>query len=207
MATHPILRSIVAVCLALASTGAVPSCAQQPARGIRVRIDTDAGPIVVALHPEKAPASVANFLRYVDEHRYDGGIFYRAVTPENQPGEPEALRVEVIQGGVADDDSKRLPPIAHESTERTGLRHIDGTISMARLAPGSASSEFFIVIHDQPALDFGGRRNPDGQGFAAFGRVVDGMSVVRRIQRMPTAPSLPQSLTTPVRIIRVVRVR
>jgi peptidyl-prolyl cis-trans isomerase A (cyclophilin A) len=194
------------VCLAAASVLAVPSCAQRATRVVRVRIETEAGSIVVALRPDRAPITVANFLRYVDAHRYDGALFYRAVTTANQPLDARASRVEVIQGGLADDAAKRLPPIAHEPTRRTGLRHVDGTISMARLAPGTASSEFFIVINDQPALDFAGGRNPDGQGFAAFGRVVDGMDVVRRIQRMPGDSVSPQSLATPVRITRVVRV-
>jgi peptidyl-prolyl cis-trans isomerase A (cyclophilin A) len=193
--------------LVAATALSVSAAAQRAGTAVRVRIETDSGAIIVRLRPDRAPISVANFLRYVDSHRYDGGMFYRAVTPQNQPATSPESRVEVIQGGIADDAAKRLPPIPHELTSRTGLRHVDGTISMARAAPGTASSEFFIVIDTQPALDFGGKRNPDGQGFAAFGRVVTGMDVVRRIQRMPSESAPPQSLSTPVRIIRVVRVR
>ncbi len=172
----------------------------------RVRIVTDAGTIVVALEPGKAPATVANFLRYVDEHRYDGGSFYRAVTLRNQLPAEQQPQIEVIQGGIDADSSKRLPPIPHETNDKSGIRHTDGVISMARSTPGSASSEFFVVIGNQPSLDYGGKRNPDGQGFAAFGRVIQGMDVVRSIQQMPSAAQPPQRMTTPVRIRSVTRV-
>lgn len=171
----------------------------------KVRIVTDAGTIVVALEPAKAPATVANFLRYVDEHRYDGGSFYRAVTLRNQLPAAQQPQIEVIQGGIDSDSSKRLPPIPHETNDKSGIRHTDGVISMARTTPGSASSEFFIVIGNQPSLDFGGKRNPDGQGFAAFGKVLQGMDVVRRIQQMPSEGQPPQRMTAPVRIRSVVR--
>lgn len=168
----------------------------------RVRLETDLGPIVLEVHPDRAPVSAGNFLRYVEEGRFDGASFYRVVTPVNQPDNP--VKIEVIQGGLgfADDHPQRLPPIPHETTADTGLAHRDGTVSMARLEPGTASSEFFICIGDQPELDFGGRRNPDGQGFAAFGRVVEGMEVVRRIQRLPAEG---QMLAEPVAIRRAVR--
>lgn len=171
----------------------------------RIQIVTDAGTIVVALEPTKAPITVTNFLRYIDEHRYDGGSFYRAVTLRNQLPADQQPQIEVIQGGIDSDSLKRLPPIVHETNDRSGIRHTNGVVSMARGAPGSASSEFFIVIGDQPALDFGGLRNPDGQGFAAFGRVIEGMDVVRRIQQMPSAAQPPQRMTTPIRILRVTR--
>jgi peptidyl-prolyl cis-trans isomerase A (cyclophilin A) len=173
---------------------------------VRVRIVTDSGTIDVALAPDKAPLTVANFLRYVDEHRYDGGAFYRAVTLQNQLPAAQQPQIEVIQGGIDSDSSKRLPPVAHETNDKSGIRHTDGVISMARSTPGSASSEFFFVINDQPALDFGGKRNPDGQGFAAFGRVIKGMDVVRRIQRMPSAAQPPQRMVTTVRIQSVSRI-
>ena len=168
----------------------------------RVRLETDLGPILLEIYPDRAPVSAANFLRYVDDGRLDGASFYRVVTPDNQPDNP--VKIEVIQGGLgfADDHPRRLPPIPHETTAGTGLAHRDGTVSMARLEPGTASSEFFICIGDQPELDFGGRRNPDGQGFAAFGRVIEGMAVVRRIQRLPAEG---QMLTEPVAIRRAVR--
>ena len=168
------------------------------AQNPRVLLDTDAGQITVEIFTERAPATAANFLRYVAESRYDGGAFYRVVTLRNQPR--DSLRIEVIQGGLDRNGAKRLPPIAHEAGDKTGIRHVDGTISMARGGPGTASSEFFLVIGDQPSLDFGGMRNPDGQGFAAFGRVVQGMDVVRRIQGMPADSAPPQRLATVVRI-------
>ncbi len=191
-----------------AATAAVLSVAPLGAQAApRVRIVTDSGTIVVALEPTKAPITVANFLRYVDEHRYDGGSFYRAVTLRNQLPAEQQPQIEVIQGGIDADSLKRLPPIAHETNDRSGIRHTDGVISMARGAPGSASSEFFIVIGNQPALDFGGKRNPDGQGFAAFGRVLQGMDVVRRIQQMPSADRPPQRMVSVVRIQSVSRIK
>jgi len=196
-------RRQVAALVALTILGSGSSLAAQ--QSVQVRIVTDSGTIVVALEPAKAPITVANFLRYADEHRYDGGSFYRAVTLINQLPAAQQPQIEVIQGGIDADSARRLPAITHETNERSGIRHTDGVISMARGAPGSASSEFFFVINDQPALDFGGKRNPDGQGFAAFGKVVSGMDVVRRIQRMPSQPRPPQRMTTVVRIQRVER--
>lgn len=195
------LRHLLVAAATLLISGGVASAQDGP----RVRIVTDSGEIVVALEPTKAPVTVANFLRYVDEHRYDNGSFYRAVTLRNQLPAEQQPQIEVIQGGIDADTIKRLPPIAHETNDRSAIRHTDGVISMARGAPGSASSEFFIVIGNQPALDFGGRRNPDGQGFAAFGRVIQGMDLVRRIQQMPSADQPPQRMVTPVRIRTVSR--
>ncbi len=149
-----------------------------------VVISTEMGDITVELYPEKAPVTVANFIRYVKENRFKGATFYRVVTPDNQPD--NNVKIEVIQGGLFEDDHPQaLPPIKHESTKETGILHKDGTISMARYGPGTATSEFFICIGDQPALDFGGMRNSDGEGFAAFGRVIKGMDVVREIQKQP----------------------
>jgi len=190
------IRSIVAfaasaaVAVALASAG--------PA-GPRVTIKTEQGDIVIEVDPARAPVTAANFLRYVDAGFYDGSTFHRTVTPGNQPD--NAVRIEVIQGGQLPED-REFPPIPHETTAVTGLRHLDGTISMARDKPGTAASSFFICVNDQPELDFGGRRNPDGQGFAAFGRVVSGMDVVRTIQRLPARG---QQLAPPVRILTVRR--
>lgn len=137
--------------------------------------------------------------------RYDGGAFYRVVTMRNQPTSP--VKIEVIQGGLDGDSTKRLPAIAHETNDKTGIKHLDGTISMARGMPGSASSEFFICINAQPELDFGGTRNPDGQGFAAFGHVVQGMDVVRRIQQSPADTAPPQRLNVLPRIRSMVVVK
>ena len=181
----------------LASTLMQGPAADGPAR---VVIDTDAGEIEIELSAARAPATVANFLRYVDERFYDGTSFYRTVTSGNQPD--NLIKIAVIQGG-ADGGRTAHEPIALERTTTTGIKHLDGTISMARNGPDSATSEFFICVGDQPELDFGGRRNPDSQGFAAFGRVTKGLDVVARIHQ-GTADR--QRLAPPVRIRAVRRV-
>lgn len=165
-------------------------------RPVLVEIKTSEGTITVSLDAERAPVTSANFLRYVRSGHYDGGLFHRTVTPDNQPG--QSIKIAVIQASVNPALTERdFPPIPLERTSRTGIKHLDGTISMARAEPDTATSDFFICIGDQPSLDFGGMRNPDGQGFAAFGRVVSGMEVVRRIQRSPAAG---QSLEPPIAI-------
>lgn len=163
---------------------------------VRAVLTTEQGEIVLELNRKQAPQTTANFLRYVDNGYYDGGLFHRTVTMNNQPD--NAVRIEVIQGAAnpARKDSL-FAEIPLERTSVTGLRHIDGTISMARDGPDTARDEFFICIGDQPSLDFGGKRNPDGQGFAAFGRVVKGMEVVRRIQQSRAAQ---QKLDPAIRI-------
>jgi len=149
-----------------------------------VVIKTELGDMEVEIYEKAAPLTAGNFLKYVEEDRFEGAVFYRVVTMDNQPDND--IKIEVIQGGLGDDPlALGLPPIEHETTEETGLRHLDGTISMAWADPGTASSEIFICVGDQPELDFGGKRNPDGQGFAAFGRVIKGMDVVRKIQAQP----------------------
>ncbi len=170
-----------------------------PVRG--VLIETDHGTIEVEIDTANAPMTSANFLEYVDGGFYDGGQFHRTVTMENQPDND--VRIGVIQASInAERRDDQSPSIALERTNVTGLRHTDGAISMARGGPDTATSSFFFCINDQPSLDFGGDRNPDGQGFAAFGRVVSGMDVVRTIQRQPVEA---QTLTPPVRITRVSR--
>ncbi|MBC7875908.1 MAG: peptidylprolyl isomerase [Anaerolineales bacterium] len=150
----------------------------------RIQLETELGKIVIELYPHQAPVTVANFLRYIDENRFTDACFYRVVRMDNQPN--NETKIEVIQGGLKDDEHPQsLPVIPHETTAQTGIRHKDGTISMARDEPGTASSEFFICINDQPDLDFGGKRNPDGQGFAAFGKVIEGMEIVKKIQSQP----------------------
>ena len=150
---------------------------------VMIKMETDLGPIQIELFPDKAPITVSNFLQYIDETRYGDLHFYRVVHMGNQPD--NEVKIEVIQGGLGfDKHPMELPPITHETTDKSGTKHEDGTISMARLEPGTASSEIFICINDQPELDFGGKRNPDGQGFAAFGKVVSGMDIVRQIQMM-----------------------
>jgi len=181
--------------------GMVPALSESPSP--RIMIKTDLGEIVLEVDLNRAPLTAANFLKYVDQGLLRGGSFYRVVRPDNQPG--AKVLIEVIQGGLGPAESPTsLPPIAHETTQATGLLHRDGTLSMARDQPGTAGSEFFICIGDLPELDFGGKRNPDGQGFAAFGRVVEGMSVVRRIQEQPAQG---QMLVNPVRFVSVERVR
>jgi peptidyl-prolyl cis-trans isomerase A (cyclophilin A) len=148
-----------------------------------VLIGTELGDITIEIYPQQAPVTAANFLRYVSEGRFRGATFYRTVRLDNQPD--NAVKIEVIQGGLGDADSLALPAIPHETTAKTGILHKEGTVSMARREPGTASSEIFICIGDQSELDFGGRRNPDGQGFAAFGKVIAGIAVVRMIQAQP----------------------
>jgi len=173
----------------------------EPDKPVRVLIETEKGDIVVELDAKSAPNTVANFLKYVDGKLYDGGRFHRTVTPDNQPD--NKVKIEVIQAGIHPDKMKdELPAIKLERTRDTKLTHKDGTISMARDGPDTATSDFFICIGDQPELDFGGKRNPDGQGFAAFGRVTKGMDVVKKIQ---AAPADGQSLMPPVKISKIVR--
>ncbi len=169
---------------------------------VRVRIETELEAIEVDLFPSQAPATVANFLNYVDGGWYDGGEFHRTVRVDNQPA--DMIKIEVIQGGV-NPSRAELPqePIALERTTVTGLTHRHGAISMARFSADSATSGFFICINDQPELDFGGRRNSDGQGFAAFGQVVSGLDVVQEIQ---LSTALNQDLTPPIAIHRIRRV-
>ena len=166
-----------------------------------VVISTGQGDIHVTLDLKNAPVTSANFLRYVDAHLFDSSCFYRVVRPDNQP--KDSVRIAVIQGGRYEkEETGGFPPIAHETTDQTGIRHLDGVISMARWTPGTATSEFFICVGDQPDLDFGGKRNPDGQGFAAFGRVTRGMDVLRKIHSIE-APS--QYLEKPVVIYSITR--
>lgn len=171
----------------------------------KVRIYTSAGNIEVELYGDKAPVTTSNFLQYVKDGVYNGGSFYRAVRPNNQ--RKDQPHIEVIQGGTDADSLKRRGPIELERTSLTGLKHEDGTISMARSTPNSATSEFFICINAQPSLDFGGTRNPDGQGFAAFGKVTKGMKIVKKIQQEKTtlypALGLNQRLIKSVKIIKI----
>ncbi len=184
-----ILSSIFVMCLLL-------GCQE---RKTCVLIHTELGDIRVELYPDRAPITVANFLRYVDEGLFQSVTFYRTVRMANQPD--DSVKIEVIQGGL-DADTLILPPIEHETTARTGILHKDGVISMARLEPGTAAGEFFICVGDQPELDYGGRRNLDGQGFAAFGRVTGGMEVVRTIHARPADG---QRLKPHIDIISIVR--
>jgi peptidyl-prolyl cis-trans isomerase A (cyclophilin A) len=166
----------------------------------KVKIKTSEGKIVVEVDTIKAPLTARNFLLHVDKCTFKNAVFYRVVRLDNQPA--NKTKIEVIQGGLyKDEEIDKQKPIAHETTVMTGIKHLNGTISMARNEPGSASTEFFICIGNQNELDFGGRRNPDGQGFAAFGKVVKGMKTVRKIQKLPDEK---QYLKEPVNITTMV---
>jgi peptidyl-prolyl cis-trans isomerase A (cyclophilin A) len=204
-------RSIVGITAALAGAAVVAVTLHAQGKPVRVRVQTELGDIVVEVDQAKAPVTAANFLKYVDAGHYDGGTWHRTVKMDNQP--ESTIKIEVIQAGVNPDKAKSgFPPIALERTNKTGILHKDGVISMARGMPDSATSGWFICINDQPSLDFGGMRNPDGQGFAAFGRVVSGMDVVRKIQMAPsstdrTTNTEAQKLTPPIKIIKAARVQ
>lgn len=166
-----------------------------------IEIETEMGSIVVELYEKEAPITVANFLKYVDQNIFSDGKFYRVVRMDNQPNND--IKIEVIQGGLGwNEHPNRMDSIPMETTQQTGIKHLNGTISMARATPGSADSEFFICVGDQPELDFNGRRNPDKQGFAAFGKVIEGMEVVIAIQQSPDTGQL---LDKEVNIIKMTR--
>ncbi len=190
-------------CLLLGTLASVGIGRESAAQGLpRVLIQTSLGTIEVEVDTVRAPTTSRNFLRYVDQGSYRGGRFHRTVRLDNQPENP--AKIEVIQGGLDSLRVKDFPPVELERTSQTGLSHTNGTISMARDGPDTATSDFFICIGDQPELDFGGKRNPDGQGFAAFGRVTRGMDVVRLIQ---TARAQGQLLTPAIEIVDIARAR
>ena len=162
------------------------SCSHPTYKDPHILLETQFGDIEVELYPGKAPKSVAAFLSYVDSGFYKNSSFYRVLKEENQPS--ASFRSELIQGGIWHTNYKKgisLPGIPHEPTNQTGILHKNGTISLARTTPGTAGSEFFICIGDQPAYDYGGAANTDGQGFAAFGKVIKGMDIVRKIHQQP----------------------
>lgn len=196
-----LLPLAAALALAVPQTTALaipPSAAPQPVDAVRVVLTTAEGPITLELDRGHAPLTVANFLRYVDAKRLDGMTFYRAMRLGPDAG--------LVQGGVRD-PKLWFPPVAHEPTDRSGLRHTDGTISLARGAPGTARADFFITVGAIPSLDAGSGQPGDDKGFAAFGRVVDGMDVVRRVLAAPTSPTegegvmRGQMIAAPVRIL------
>ena len=170
----------------------------------RVKLHTTEGDIVIELYVDKAPITARNYLKYVDRKLYDGAAFYRASKPPGQAANDYG----VIQGGLQNDPKKVLPPIAHESTRKTGLLHKDGTISMGRHAPGSAQADWFICVGEQTYLD----ATPTEPGFAAFGQVTEGMDVVRKILGAPVDPKRGEGamkgemIIKPIRILTVRRV-
>jgi peptidyl-prolyl cis-trans isomerase A (cyclophilin A) len=208
----------IALLIAIAASAACASRPSAQANGpVIVVLETEKGTIEIEVDVQRAPATAANFLKYVDAGLYDGGVFHRTVRPdtETRPDVP----IQVIQARMnLDRRGERLPPIPLERTNVTGIRHTDGVVSMARTTADTATHEFFICIGDQPLLDFGGKRNEDGQGFAAFGRVVAGMDVVKAIQASPVAslrprgggagdapPAPSQTLLPPIRILKAAR--
>ena len=185
----------------LAQTAPVPAPPTVVEDLVKVALETEAGRIVLALDRGRAPLSTANFLKYVDSKRYDGEPFYRAVTAEGSG---------FIQGGIRSDSLKLFPPVAHEPTSKTGLKNVAGAISLARLEPGTARADFFILTTDIPGFDAGGYGG-DADGFAVFGHVVEGMEVVSRIVASPVSstmgegPMKGQILEPPIKIIRASR--
>jgi peptidyl-prolyl cis-trans isomerase A (cyclophilin A) len=193
------LDPVLALAPVLLVLGLAPQVSPGPGTA-RVLVQTTRGDMVLEVDTARAPVTAKNFLRYVDARLYDGARFHRTVRLANQPG--QAVRIQVIQAGPSPARARRgFPPIPLERTSVTGLRHLDGVLSMARDGPDTATADFFICVGDQPSLDYGGQRNPDGQGFAAFGRVVKGLPVVRRIHG---APADGQNLTPPI-VIRSMR--
>jgi peptidyl-prolyl cis-trans isomerase A (cyclophilin A) len=165
---------------------------------VRVRLETDAGPILLALDNKRAPVTTANFVRYVDQKRFDDTFFYRAARTRGADGRG------FVQGGIRHSARRSFPPIEHEPSTKTGLKHVDGTISMARAAPAGAMGDFFIIVGGaMPAMD----AKPGSPGFAAFGRVTGGMDVVRKLLAAPTianagrGPMRGQMIEEPVRIL------
>lgn len=174
---------------------------------VRVTLTTEFGPIVLDLDARHAPVTTRNFVRYVDGHRFDGIVFYQVMRLPYGT-QPSGL----IQAGTRGDPKRVLPPIEHETTTQTGIKHIAGTISMARFAPGTATGDFSILLSDMPGLDAAQPGSPDLAGYAAFGHVVEGMDVVRRIFDAPLSPTLGQGvmkgqmLAKAVRVVRAQRV-
>lgn len=191
---------VCCICMAVLFT----ACTSTPkSSNPHIEIATQHGDIIVELFINQAPQTVTAFLRYVDSGYYSKASFYRVLTDENQP--MNAPKSNLIQGGIWKTRyslSAALPGIPHETTQQTGILHTDGTISLARTEPGTANTEFFICIGNQPGFNFGGENNPDGQGYAAFGRVVKGMDVVKSIYH---APEYDQALDPPVAIFGIKR--
>jgi peptidyl-prolyl cis-trans isomerase A (cyclophilin A) len=194
--------------LAFSAVAQTPPAAPSPMATtglVRVSLRTTAGVIVLDLESKRAPITAANFLRYVDQKRFDGTVFYRAMKlGDGSEG--------LIQGGTQNAPKRILKPIAHEPTSLTGVKHEVGAISMARYAPGTATGDFSILVSAMPGLDANPAQSGDNAGYAAFGRVVGGFDIVRKIHAMPTSPTLGegflkgQMLAAPVKILSVHRV-
>src|SRR5262245_38038962 len=198
------VRAAALALLLVASSGMTFGVNGQPASAT-VRVEPTLGAIDILVETRAAPVTAANFLKYVDGGFYTNGRFHRATRADNYtPNPPNRPLLEVVQAGINPDRrAAGFPPIPLERTSVTGLTHVIGTVSMARGAADTATSDFFICLNDQPSLDFGGLRFDDGQGAAAFGRVVAGLDVARKIQQQPTKS---QALDPPITIVRVARI-
>lgn len=207
MSPHP--RSILLSLVLLSLTNSLFASAQTPPTSQKATqqavIQTALGNIEIALFTQKAPVTVANFIAYIQQSAFTGGEFYRVVGPDNDQGTPP---ISVIQGRT-NPQFEDFPPIVLETTKLSGIKHKDGTLSMARGGPNTATQQFFICVGEQSSLDYGGARNPDGQGFAAFGRVTAGMDIVKKIQRNRQAKVVEdpyiknQILAQPIKIIAI----
>jgi peptidyl-prolyl cis-trans isomerase A (cyclophilin A) len=209
MASYPLMQrtSWIVTLLALSyAAAALPHVSAYAADPV-VIFETANGKIEIEVDATHAPLSAENFLKYVDGGFYDAGTINRAVRPDNTVRHD--IEIQVIQFQIARNRQRdEFPPVPLERTNATGLRHVNGTVSMARTGPDTATGSFSIVIGDQPEMDYGGKRNPDGQGFAVFGRVISGMDVVKAIQASPTGPRGPygtESLTPPIAIVKAYR--
>lgn len=181
------------------------ACKEKVYKNPHIAIETKLGNIEVELYTDKAPKSAGAFLSYIDSGFYKNAAFYRVLNQDNQ--QMDAFKASLIQGGIWRTNHKlftSLPGIIHETTQQTGILHKDGTISLARQEPGTASTEFFICLNDQPGFDFGGENNPDKQGYAAFGKVIKGMDLVRIIYNRPEDD---QAFTPPVVIFNIIRLK
>ena len=197
----PVIRRVSVTLVALFTIlSALPASAAKP---VLVRLQTSAGPITIQLEMQRAPITAGNFLRYAQEKRFDGTFFYRAARNKRSP------TTGLVQGGINHRVVRARLPIAHEPTSRTGLAHVDGTVSMARNAPGTAMGDFFITVGSAPYLN----ARPGSVGYAAFGKVVSGMPIVRKMLAAPTYPggrtatTKGQQIIAPIRIISVRRVQ
>jgi len=175
------MRGLIGLVLGLLAVPAFAQTAPTPPAPVRVAFETSAGRVVVEVEPAKAPITAGNFLKYVDQKRLDGIVFYRTVKVQDRFG--------FVQFGLQSNVKKMLPAIRHEPTTLTGIKHVDGAISMPRLAPGSARAEFTISVGAQPSFDADPAAPGDNLGYAAFGRVVEGMDVIVAIMNAPTSPT------------------
>ena len=164
----------------------IAACSSPSHTNPRIQIQTKSGDIEIELYADKAPLTVKAFLSYVDSGFYRDAFFYRVLNDNNQPS--DAFKANFIQGGIWKNSRRRsesLKGIPHETTRQTNIQHKDGIISLARTEPGTATTEFFICVGDQPGFDYGGDNNPDKQGYAAFGKVIRGMDIVMKVYNEP----------------------